>query len=202
MKRIIETQIRLLVGTLIMWVIASLLFGNALITYGVTHVIRMVFYVEGAFLIITGVGWPGQTIEAAKAIIAGVAKILNVVLVELKSPMISLCDYVTQIKSIRNRVILDTKQDKALVNMIDEALEVVETVQCRRRAYELSKEAAAEVFYQEVLETAFDFPKEVTSGVVYEDTYATTHTLANGKPKVISTVTMVAETVEELPVTE
>jgi hypothetical protein len=199
MKRIIEAQIRLIIGTLVMWFIGMLIFGANLEIYGIAFVIRMTFYVEGAFLIITGVGWPGQTIEAVKHILSVIVTTLKV---ELKPPMISLCDYVTQIKSIRNRVILDTKQDKALVNMIDEAIEVAETVQCRRRAYELSKEAAAEVFYQEVLETAFDFPKEVTSGVVYEDTYATTHTLANGKPKVISTVTMVAETVEELPVTE
>jgi len=61
MKQIIEFQSRLLIGTIVMWVVASLIFGANLTTFGVTSVIRWATYIQGALLVTTMVGWPKST---------------------------------------------------------------------------------------------------------------------------------------------
>ena len=58
MDRIIEIQIRLIIGTVVMWVVGLLIFGTNLTVYGVTNVIRWATYIQGALLIVTVVGWP------------------------------------------------------------------------------------------------------------------------------------------------
>lgn len=60
MDRIIEIQIRLLIGTAIMFLVGSLIFGVNFISYGVANVVRWAIYIQGALLVIIGIGWPHE----------------------------------------------------------------------------------------------------------------------------------------------
>jgi hypothetical protein len=57
MIEIVEVQIRLIIGTVAMFVAGSLIFGVNFVNYGIADVIRMAFYIQGALLVITSFGW-------------------------------------------------------------------------------------------------------------------------------------------------
>jgi hypothetical protein len=69
MKRLINIQIRFFIGTVIMWFIGTVIFGVNLTVYGVTEVIRWATYIQGAFLLITSIGWPQVVVGLLRELI-------------------------------------------------------------------------------------------------------------------------------------
>jgi len=197
MKRIIEIQIRLIIGTVAMWFAGSLIFGANLTSYGVTHVIRMGFYIEGALLVITLVGWPLVGIELMKNFVNWLVTIngqYNPITRKKKEAE----DFVQEV-------------EKALVNQPLEAMNVAERLinnvntvgeddtkwaWILNQFYDLFDVARTIMNHKPNKPLTEEEAKCFIPTIIEEVTYAKTWRKADGSPGITSTVTIDAPTLE------
>jgi hypothetical protein len=119
-----------------MWVVASLLFGANLAIYGVTEVIRIATYIQGALLVITGVGWPVQTIENLveyvsniKELLLNIKRIITVHQVfQFSKPKLGVTDGLEEIAQVTKRIIPQNEKDEYIVQQLNDLVVVSATI--------------------------------------------------------------------------
>jgi hypothetical protein len=195
MKRIINYQIRFLVGTIAMWLVGSIIFGANLTIYGVTHIIRMATYIQGAFLIITGVGFPVETLGLVRDYIEvaiGYGKEYKVLV--LTSPKITMTEALQRAhKLFTEDVIVGSDKDKYIQEQTVDVIAVGAAIKYPINGDAQPGQDLTHIFHQDHLRELLEKTPEWE-----ETTYAKTWKKPDGSPGIASTVTLEAETVEEV----
>lgn len=210
MKTIISTQIRFLVGTIVMWAIATIIFQSNLVVYGVTSVIRMATYLQGALLLITGVAYP---VEMYRLLLDLKTFIVVHKVFKFSPPKLSITitETLKRVEELLERTIPNGgKTDKDVISYLRDQVETAVLMKFPPCGDEFPPEELTHVFHPEHLEMLLSQEKvspppeeEIIvpaipiedAEIIWEDTFATTHTKPDGSPHLVSAVTIVAKSV-------
>lgn len=159
-QKLQEIQIRFLIGTLVLWAIATLIFGVNLTVYGVTNALRWATYIEGAALILTGVVYPVEIIRLIRDRMLEVKNwaITNHV-IEFKPRKITITETLRRFQALLKMTIPNGgKTDKDVIAYLEDQVETAVLMKFPQNGDEFPPEELTHIFHPDHLQAL----KEIT----------------------------------------